>query len=135
VRHSEYNHSADKTTHFLQIWLLPQERNLKPDYEQKNFDAASKRGTLRLVASPSGEDGSVTLHADAAIRAGLFDGAEVANLPLDPKRLTYVHVVRGDIDVNGQTLHSGDAAKLSDEAALSLANGKQAEVLVFDLAR
>lgn len=135
VRHSEFNHSKDGTTHFLQIWLLPEQRNLPPGYEQKHFDAASKRGQLRLVAAPGGEGGAVTLNADARIHAGLFDGAEQARLALDPARPAYVHLARGQLDVNGQTLRAGDAAKLQGEALLTLANGQDAEVLVFELAR
>ncbi|MBI3368070.1 MAG: pirin family protein [Burkholderiales bacterium] len=134
VRHSEFNHAKDETTHFLQIWLLPSQRGIAPGYEQKAFSEADKRGRLRLVASPDGRDGSVTIHADAAIRAGLFDGDEGAQLPLDPERLTYVHVARGEVDVNGQRLAAGDAAKLRAEGQLRISKGQQAEVLVFDLA-
>ena len=134
VRHSEFNHSKDQTTHFLQIWILPDREGIAPGYEQKHFDAGSKRGQLRLVASPDGRDGSVTIHADASIRAGLFDGAESAALALDPQRLAYVQVVRGSVGLNGQRLQAGDAAALSGEAALQLAEGQAAEVLVFDLA-
>src|SRR3954470_17807602 len=95
VRHSEFNHAADATTHFLQIWILPSETGIAPGYEQKHFDAASKRGTLRLVASPDGRDGSVTIHADASIRAGLFDGDESLVLPLHPPRKNHVAGRRG----------------------------------------
>lgn len=135
VRHSEFNHSKEGSTHFLQIWLLPEQRNLAPGYEQKHFDAGSKRGQLRLVAAPGGEGGAVTLNADARIHAGLFDGAEQAQLALDPSRPAYVHLARGQLDVNGQTLKAGDAAKLEGEALLTLGNGQDAEVLVFELAR
>jgi quercetin 2,3-dioxygenase len=135
VRHSEFNHAADKTTHFLQIWLLPDRQGIAPGYEQKAFSAADKRGALKLVASPDGRDGSVTIHADASIHAGLFDGAERAELPLDDKRLAYVHVVRGSLSINGQALAAGDAAKLSGESLLVIDQGREAEVLVFDLAR
>ena len=99
IAHSESNQAADQTTHFLQIWLLPSQRGLTPGYEQKAFAESDKRGRLRLVASPDGRDGSVTIHADASIYAGLFDGAdERAELALDPMRLAYVHVVRGEAD-------------------------------------
>ena len=135
VRHSEFNHAEGRTTHFLQIWLLPSERNLAPGYEQKAFSAEDKRGKLRLVASPGGEEGSVTLHADAQIRAGLFDAGESAELVLDPKRLAYVHVARGEVSVNGQALKAGDAARLVDESLLKISDGKAAEVLVFNLGR
>ena len=126
VQHSEFNHAPDATTHLLQIWILPREHGIEPGYEQKQFDAADKRGRLRLVASPDGRDGSVTVHADASIHAGLFDGAERAELALDPQRKAYVHLVRGRLSVN--------AVKLSDESRLVLADAQDAEVLVFDLA-
>ena len=134
VQHSEFNHAPDQTTHFLQIWIEPDERGIPASYEQKTFDAADKRGALRLVASPDGADGSVQIHADAALYAGLFDGDEQARLALNPARKAYVHLVRGELEVNGKTLHTGDAALIADEAALTLAHGQDAEVLVFDLA-
>jgi redox-sensitive bicupin YhaK (pirin superfamily) len=135
VRHSEFNHAADKTTHFLQIWILPDRQGIAPGYEQKAFADADKRGVLKLVASPSGRDGSVTIHADASIYAGLFDGSERAELALDDKRLAYAHVVRGSVGINGQALAAGDAAKLSGESCLVIDNGHDAEVIVFDLSR
>jgi len=134
VRHSEFNHAQHDSTHFLQIWILPRASNIAPGYEQKAFAEADKRGRLALVASDDGRDGSVTIHADAAIRAGLFDGDEAATLALAPGRLAWVQVLRGDITVNGQPLRTGDALGLRDEAELSLAHGHGAEVLVFDLA-
>jgi hypothetical protein len=135
VRHSEFNHAADATTHFLQIWILPQRQGIAPGYEQKAFAAADKRGRLRLVASPDGGEGSVRINADASIRAGLFDGDERAELALDAKRLAYVHVARGSVSVNGQALAAGDAAKLDGESRLVIDRGRDAEVLVFDLSR
>jgi redox-sensitive bicupin YhaK (pirin superfamily) len=134
IAHSEFNQAAGKTTHFLQIWILPDRQGIEPGYEQKAFAAADKRGTLKLVASADSRDGSVTIHADASIRAGLFDDAERAELVLDPKRLTYVHVVRGDVRINDHALAAGDAAKLSVESRLVVDRGRDAEVLVFDLA-
>jgi redox-sensitive bicupin YhaK (pirin superfamily) len=134
IRHSEYNHAENEQTHFLQIWIIPDQKGVDPGYEQKHFDAASKRGKLTLVASSDGREGSVKIHADAAMRAGLFDGDESAELALDGKRETYVHVARGRIDVNGQTLSAGDAARIRGEDRLELAKGEGAEVLVFDLA-
>lgn len=133
VMHSEFNHSADGQTHFLQIWIEPSQRGIDPGYEQKNFDEAHKRGRLCLVASPEGAEGSVTLHADARLYAGLFDGNETTRQPLDAGRKTYVHLVRGQLQVNGHALQAGDAAKLNGEDWLELAQGRQAEVLVFDL--
>jgi len=134
VRHSEFNHAKDRITHFLQIWLLPNVTGIPAEYEQKHFGAESKRGKLRLVASPDGRDGSLTLHADASISAGLFDGDESAELALDPKRRAWVQVVRGKVVVNGQALGSGDAVGLEKESSLRIGGGEQAEVLVFDLA-
>ncbi len=135
IAHSEVNHAADETTHFLQIWLLPDRTGIAPGYEQKAFADADKRGRLRLVASPDGREGSVQLNADASMRAGLFDGAEQAELALDPKRLAYVFLVRGSLCVNGQRLSAGDAAALDGETRLHLDQGRAAEVIVFDLAR
>jgi quercetin 2,3-dioxygenase len=133
VQHSEFNHAPDQTTHFLQIWIEPNVTGIAPSYEQKSFDEASKRGHLRLVASSDAADGSVKIHADARIHAGLFDAGEAAQLALDPKRKTYVHLVRGKLTVNGHELAAGDAAALEHESALRLDHGEQSEVLVFDL--
>ncbi len=133
VQHSEFNHAQDQTTHFLQIWIEPNVTGIPASYEQKTFDEADKRGKLRLVASPDGALGSVTIHADAALHAGLFNGPEATELALNPKRKAYVHLVRGELAVNGQMLGAGDAALLENETLLSLANGSNAEVLVFDL--
>ncbi|MBK7677109.1 MAG: pirin family protein [Candidatus Accumulibacter sp.] len=134
VRHSEFNHAPDAATHLLQIWIQPRETGIAPGYEQKTFAAAEKRGRLRLIASPDGADGSVTIHADAALYAGLFTGGESATLPLDAAGKAYVHLVRGSLAVNGHILHGGDAALLANEDRLVLSSGDNAEVLVFDLA-
>ena len=133
VLHSEFNHAPKDTTHFLQIWIEPSVRGIESGYEQKHFDAASKRGTLRLVASPAGADGSVTIHADASIYSGLFDGEPPLRRVLAPKRKAYVHVVRGSVTVNGQALQGGDALRLERESELTIAGGVDAEVLMFDL--
>ncbi len=106
---------------------------LAPGYEQKHFDSESKRGQLRLVASNDGRDGSVTIHADASIHAGLFDGREHLHRPLDAARKTYVHVVRGAVEVNGHALQGGDALLIENEPALEIGSARDAEVLVFDL--
>jgi redox-sensitive bicupin YhaK (pirin superfamily) len=134
VQHSEFNHAPNDTTHFLQIWIEPNVTGIKPDYEQKTFATSEKRGALRLVASPEGAQGSVTIHADAALYAGLFDGAESARIALNPARKSYVHLVRGELAVNGTHLATGDAALITGESLLELSGGKDAEVLVFDLA-
>ena len=134
VQHSEFNHAEGQTTHFLQIWIEPNVTGMAPSYEQKSFADAEKRGALRLVASPDGAQGSVLMHADARLYAGLLDGDESVTLALDPARKTYVHLVRGQLEVNGQTLHTGDALGLQSESQLKLSHGQGAEVLVFDLA-
>ncbi|CAD5374867.1 Quercetin 2,3-dioxygenase [Rubrivivax sp. A210] len=134
VMHSEFNHAKDGATHFLQIWIMPSRRGIAPGYEQKRFDEAAKRGRLALVAAPDGAEGAVTIHADASLRAGLFDGGESAELALAPQRLAYVFVARGSVQLNGKLLAAGDAATLAGEEHLQLAGGKDAEVLVFDLA-
>ena len=133
VQHSEFNHAPAQTTHFLQIWIEPNVTGIEPSYEQKTFAANDKQGRLRLVAAPGGAEGAVTLHADARLYAGLFDGAQSADLPLDLSRKAYVQVLRGQIQVNGTALGAGDAALLADEANLRLSHGQGAEVLVFDL--
>ena len=132
VMHSEFNHN-DGTTHFLQIWIFPDRQGVAPSYEQKTFAPAEKRGRLRVVASPDGRDGSVSIHQDALMLAGLFDGDESATLALVPGRLGYVHLVRGQLQVNGRTLNAGDALKLENEPEVRLGLGRDAEVLVFDL--
>jgi redox-sensitive bicupin YhaK (pirin superfamily) len=133
VQHSEFNHAPDRTTHFLQIWIEPNALGIAPSYEQKTFPDADKRGRLRLIASPDSADGSVTIHADARVFAGLFDGPESAQLALDPKRKAYAHLVRGALRVNGRDLAAGDAALIEQEGRLTLEQGQGAEVLVFDL--
>ena len=134
VRHSEFNHAADATTHFFQIWIEPHTAGIAPGYEQKSFADAEKQGRLRLVVSPDGAEGSVTAHADARVYATLLNGSEPASLPLAPGRKAWVQVVRGALSVNGQALQTGDAALLADEALLTLGQATDAEALVFDLA-
>ena len=133
VQHSEFNHAPNDTTHFFQIWIEPNVTGIVPSYEQKTFGAPDKQGVLRLVASPDGAQGSVLIHADARMYSGLFDGAQTATLALDSGRKAYVHLVRGDIAVNGMPLTAGDAALLEQEDGMKLDQAKNAEVLVFDL--
>ena len=133
VQHSEFNHAPNETTHLLQIWIEPNVLGVEPSYEQKTFSNAEKRGMLRLVASNDGAQGSVTIHADAALYAGLFDGSETAVLALEPTRKSYVHLVRGQLSVNGRPIKAGDAVLLEGESDIRLSAGKDAEVLVFDL--
>jgi quercetin 2,3-dioxygenase len=133
IQHSEFNPSPSDPVHFLQIWIQPNARGIEPGYEEKRFEAADKRGRLRLIASPDRADGSVLLHQDARIFAGLFNGAEQASLSMDPRRRVYVHVARGSIHANSVELAAGDAMKLTDAPELVLDRGLDAEVLVFDL--
>ncbi|MCK9215186.1 MAG: pirin family protein [Rhodoferax sp.] len=133
VQHSEFNHAPDDTTHLLQIWIEPNVKGVKPSYEQTTFADSAKQGRLCLVASPDGAQGSVTLHADARLYAGLFDAGQTAALALATGRKAYVHLVRGALTVNGVALHTGDAALLADEQQVALTEAQEAEVLVFDL--
>ncbi|WP_313517200.1 pirin family protein [Pseudomonas sp.] len=133
VSHSEYNHSQVNPVHFLQIWIVPDRRGAQPHYQQKHFDEASKRGRLQLIISPDGADGSLQVRQNARVYAGLFDGAEQAQLTLDEDRYAYVHVARGSVELNGVQLQQGDGVRLRDTRELSLSHGEGAEVLVFDL--
>ena len=134
IRHSEFNVESDAQTHFLQIWILPDALGIDPGYEQIHVADAEKRGRLRLIASPDGSNGSVRLHADASLYAGLFDAGEAARMTLDAARHTYVQLARGTLAVNGVALAAGDALHLHGEQALTLEGGADAEVIVFDLA-
>jgi len=133
VTHSESNHAQGESTHFFQIWIVPNVSGIAPSYEQKTIPDKKKRGTLCLVASPDGARGSVMLHSDAALYAGLFDGNESAELVLGPARKGYVHLIRGALEVNGHRINAGDAVLLEHESRIKLGNGSNAEVLVFDL--
>ena len=134
VRHSEFNPSADQPVHFLQIWIQPNATGIQPSYEEKRFGTKDKRGRLRLIASPDSADGSVLIHQDARVYAGLFEGPEAATLEIAPGRRAYVHLARGALVVNGNALEAGDALQVTDAAKLTLQSGKEAEVIVFDLA-
>ncbi len=133
VTHSEFNGSRSETVHFLQIWLLPSQRGIQPGYEQKSFSTAEKEGTLRLIASPDGRDGSVTIHTDASIYAGVFSVGQRAQLALAPERHGYVHVVKGQVVVGGHALKAGDGLAISGEASVVVEGKASGEVLVFDL--
>ncbi|MDR1076390.1 MAG: pirin family protein [Xanthomonadaceae bacterium] len=135
ITHSEFNYEEHGLTHFLQIWIIPSQRGLPPSYEQTAFSEAEKRGRLRLVASPDGRDGSVTIHQDAYMFSGLFDGNEQVEYQIPAGRLGYVHVARGEAEVNGRTLRAGDALLYEDEPEVAIANGDESEILVFDLPR
>ncbi|QYF92422.1 pirin family protein [Massilia sp. PAMC28688] len=133
VRHSEFNGSQTAPVHFLQIWIEPNVKSIPPSYEEKHFAPETKQGQLRLIASPDGRDGSVTIHQDAAVYATILRGDERAEHALASGRTGYVHVVRGAVTVNGTPLKDGDALKLRGEPSVVLEQAQEAEVLVFDL--
>lgn len=133
VRHSEFNHSPTGLVHFLQIWIAPNKKRVQPRYQQAHFSEAGKRGRLRLIISPDGENGALSIYQDARVFAGLFDGVERDELTLGPNRHAYVHVARGTLEVNGKRLNEGDGARLRGESLVELRSGIEAEVLVFDL--
>jgi redox-sensitive bicupin YhaK (pirin superfamily) len=133
VMHSEYNPSREHAVHFLQIWIEPNVFGVAPSYEQKVVADSTKRGRLALIASPDGRDGSVTIHQDARVYAGLLDGAEAASYEIAPGRRVYVHVARGSVSTNGARLDAGDAAAWVGEPAIRFEQGSNAEVLLFDL--
>ena len=133
VRHSEFNASDKEAVHFLQIWIEPSVEGVPPGYEEKNFPAAERGGRLRLVASPDGRGGSVSIHQDACVYAALLDGPQAVTHRLEPGRRAYVHVARGSLTVNGAALGTGDGVRITDEASIALADARQAEVLLFDL--
>jgi len=135
VRHSEMNASASQPVHFLQIWILPSQRGLAPGYEQRAFPSEERRGRLRLVASPDGRDGSVTVHQDARLSIALLADGERVRHELASGRRGWVHVARGELTVNGSRLRAGDGAAVEDEVALEIegTSTPAAEVLVFDL--
>ena len=133
VRHSEFNPSRDKGVHLLQIWIEPKITGVKPSYEEKQFGTAEKKGQLRLIASPDGREGSVTIHQDATVYASMLDARDAVTHRLAPGRRAYVHVARGSLKVNGTPLDGGDGAKIVDVAAIELTDARAAEVLLFDL--
>jgi redox-sensitive bicupin YhaK (pirin superfamily) len=134
VLHSEYNPSPRDPVHFLQIWIEPDRRGVRPSYEQKRFGVEEKKGRLRLVASPDGADGSVTIHQNARVYASVLDAGDTIAHALQAGHKGYVHVARGAVEVNGQRLSAGDGAKISGESELRFGNGQQAELLLFDMA-
>jgi redox-sensitive bicupin YhaK (pirin superfamily) len=135
VRHSEWNASAEAPVHFLQIWILPDQPNVAPSYEQKTFPEAERRGRLRLVASPDGQDGSLTIHQDARLLVGVLSAGQQARYDLRPGRFGYIHVARGSASLDGETLSAGDGMALTEESTITLAGAgsADAEVLLFDL--
>jgi redox-sensitive bicupin YhaK (pirin superfamily) len=133
VRHSEFNPSQDERVHFLQIWIEPKINSVNPGYEEKQFGPAEKKGQLRLIASPDGRKGSVTIHQDAYVYASMLDGKDAVTHRLAPGRCVYVHVARGAVKVNGNALKVGDGARIENESSIELGDAREAEVLLFDL--
>jgi len=133
VAHSEYNHSATRPVHFLQIWIVPEVSGAKPRYQQEHFSTQKKRGRLQLIISPDGANGSLSVRQDARVYAALIDGKESATLELAANRYAYVHVATGSIKLNGMQLQEGDGVRVRQEQVLTLSDGIDAEVLVFDL--
>ena len=134
VTHSEFNASQEAPVHFLQIWLVPGETGIKPGYEQKTFAPAERQGKLRLLAAPDGREGAVTVHTDAALYGGVLRRGEKASFELAEGRHAWVHVARGEVELNGARLSAGDGAAVSAERKLLLSGIDAGEVLIFDLA-
>lgn len=133
VSHSEFNASQDEPVHFLQIWIVPNVRDAVPRYQERSFSDAEKRGRLRLIISPDGQHDSLQVRQDVRVYAGLFDGPDAATFQVPAQRYAYVHIARGSVELNGKLLGEGDGVRVRKAQALTLANGKDSEVLLFDL--
>ena len=133
ITHSEFNHSQTEPVRFLQVWMSAHRKGVPPRYGQRHFSAAEKRGRLRLIISPDGRDGSLRFENDARVFAGLLNGAERVDLDLGPDRYAYVHLIRGAVRLNGTMLEEGDGARVRHEQTLAFSDGRDAELLVFDM--
>ena len=133
IQHSEFNPSKTDLVHFLQIWIMPEQKQVTPRYQQVHFDEVQKRGQLRLIISPDGQDGSLSVYQDLNVFAGLFNGTESAELEIGSNRYAYIHVARGNLDINGIRLDEGDGVRIREERVLRFTEGNNAEVLVFSL--
>ena len=133
IMHSEMNPLTDKDVHFLQIWIVPDQKGVKPRYQQVHFKDEEKRGKLRLVIAPDGENGALSVYQDILVYSGLFHADEQASLDIPENRYVYVHLARGTLTLNGQALVAGDGVRIRDESQLSFCDGTDAEVLVFDM--
>ncbi len=134
ITHSEYNPSANAPVHFLQIWIMPEKRGDKPSYEQRHYPASERQGRLKLVGSRDGRDGSVTIHQDVALYAGLLAKGDTVKQAIAPGRHAWLQVARGAVTVNGQWLRAGDGAAISDQREIEISADEAAEILLFDLA-
>ncbi len=133
VTHSEYNHAKDRSVHFLQIWFLPQEKNIAPSYEQKSFDDVSKRGQLKLVMSRTGRDGSLKINQDVDMYVSLLDENHSLEHKLEEGRMQWLQVARGAVEVNDYRLKAGDGASIIQEPLLKLERAKNAEIILMDI--
>ena len=133
ITHSEFNHSKSELVHFLQIWIMPNIKAVKPRYQQVKFMEADKRGKLRLIISADGEKGSLSVYQNVKVYAGLFDGDETSSLKLASDRFAYIHVARGEAIINGIRFNAGDGARVRNEPNIDIQQGKDAEILIFDL--
>jgi len=133
IRHSEFNPSKTDLVHFLQIWIVPEQKQVTPRYQQVHFNEEQKRGRLCLIISPDGKEGSLSVYQDVKVFAGLFNGTESAELEIGSNRYAYVHVARGNLDINGIRLDEGDGVRIREERVLRFSEGNNAEVLVFNL--
>jgi len=133
IRHSEFNPSKTDLVHFLQIWIVPEQKQVTPRYQQVHFDEVQKRGRLCLIISPDGKEGSLSVYQDVKVFAGLFNGTESAELEIGSNRYAYVHIARGNLDINGIRLDEGDGVRIREERVLRFSEGNNAEVLVFNL--
>lgn len=133
IRHSEFNHSKTEPVHFLQIWVLPQREGLDPGYEQKSFSREDRSGALRLLASPSGEGGALTIHQDVSLYGALLGEGDELSHAVKPGRRVWVQLARGSVTVNGERLSAGDGAAASDEPLITIAATSDAELLLFDM--
>ena len=133
VTHSEFNHSGADEVHFLQIWVVPAEKETPPAYQQVTVADAEKRGALRLIVSPEGGAGVLRIRQDMGIWSGLFDDAEQQTFSLAADRWAWIHLARGAITVNGIRFNAGDGARIRNESTLTFSDGEQAEVLLFDM--
>lgn len=133
VTHSEFNHSLEEPLRLLQIWLMPEARDITPGYEEKTFSEDEKRGRLRLLVSPQGEDGSLRIHQDVKLFAGILDEGDEVKYEIAPGRHAWIQVAQGNLTVNGEELGEGDGAAVSEESEIKLVGMDQAEVLLFDL--
>jgi redox-sensitive bicupin YhaK (pirin superfamily) len=133
ITHSEYNHSSTEPVHFLQIWFMPDQWNIKPSYEQKSFADIDKQGQLKLVMSQDGREGSVSINQDIDMRVGLLDGDDSVVFETADNRTQWIQIAKGDVEVNGQKLSQGDGVGFKNEANLHFGNAKNAEVIMFDM--